>query len=563
MPINRIRQDLELREGALIPAGLLAVARKLEGRTLRPSSLKLLQMAEVVPDILPASRNININPFTYGNDYSFGINDNSVGEVLKVEDNAERAIFQGERGVENWRTIKTIAYKLHHTEQTRDPLAEIGEVVDEVVFVHLRGDREVDTVALAKHLNLKERGLQLSKADIEKYGLKRGTLSPLSEIDSNLEVDARHIFDLDLIGGDDFPGDDLVLTSSGDPRFYLALDIRRYIELVKGINFDLESVSMPMEKKERAFVSRDVEVITGDPPSSDLDVLIKKNVGAELTARKGNFGNRSLGKTKLISDSEAALSVDVVKNEIALRAFYADKLGNHAGHTGEPVLVLTSSVASERIASEEAEKINGDEVVKKVEVVRRQEAIENYLKYLESQGMEIERTLLMGLPSVYDPKHSPFKQEFLGDKGVSDGFKGAIQDIIAKNIADHNSGRKEAKIDSLTVYKIIQEELINIARDGNLDNLKGKTVAIVLGVSDIDSLLSAHHSMPKAKQTGIMFLTPRSSSEMIGEWGAVDKNPDFDDKIRVVLISPNHALAKLTAEKSVKVTNKVKLAMAA
>lgn len=458
----------------------------------------------------------NLSPpdFSYGVDYFFG---QYKGRPRSVRENAAAAIYEGRQGVELWRIMKSVAFSTPN-----DPL----------VIAHLRGDREIDKTKLADILSINEAGL--ARADVSKLGLEYGTINPFADA----SVPIRHIFDRDLIDGTDYPNDDVVFTSSGDPRFYVGFDARRYLKAILqgAIRFGTHEISQAEENSERVIARKPIIVVGGDSgkDTARFGDTLTTAITQELDRKNAYFGDRSLPELDLLSDPKLAGSIDTGLYGRALQSHMArviDKINASLGDRRHPPIVTFSSMAMHGIAGEMLNQVDG------IEYVGPKQTVEDILEGLSNQQIEIAHTILLGLPSAYDSRVSAFAGKILDNSlPVSTDVRGKIQEFI--------KDCKTNQVDPMKFYQIVEQVL----RDGTgqmkgeVTSAQGKNVLVILGASELEGFIARFHQVPKSF-ADIKSGKPALITEEISK---VSDNA----KVRLVLIQPGQALTEAIVQKT-------------
>lgn len=450
--------------------------------------------------------------FTYGVDYFFG---KYQGSPRSVRENAAAAIYHGRTGVEIWRIMKSVAFATPH-----DPL----------VVVHLRGDRTIDKFALCEVLGIQISDLQ--RADIKTQGIvEYGTVNPfLTGVNSK----ARHIFDSDLVIGDDYPDDDTVFTSSGDVRFYVGFDIRRY--LISHFNFEwpsrfMPSVSLQESNLPRSVARRPVVVIGGDSgiDTANFGQTIMSKIIEVLKEKRQYFGDRSLPRLELSSDPKIAGSIDTGIYGVVLRKYIGqvkERLIQASATQRRTPIVTFSSMAMHGIAGDMLRNVDV------IEYLGPREVVTQKLEELKEQDVDVANTILLGLPSAYDREVSAFSGEILDAAlSVNNDIKQQIQNFVQEC--------KTEEADPLKFYQIIEKILRN--RVGDIDSLTGRNVVVVLGASELESFAKKFHKIPKTFE----FIKPIDTNTIVRLIGN-----SSDSKIRLIVVSPIQSLAQVIAEKT-------------
>ncbi|OGE30934.1 hypothetical protein A2631_04615 [Candidatus Daviesbacteria bacterium RIFCSPHIGHO2_01_FULL_44_29] len=323
------------------------------------------------------------------------------GESSSGKDNQKRAVYLRQEGVEPWRPIKSIAYT---TPQ------------EELVIAHLRQDRKVDVKKLALELGIDPEGLAL--ANLEEFSLQYGTINPfIAEVEkvtaagSSIRVEPHHIFDMDLVQGADYPRDDFVLTSSGDPRMYVEFDIRSYLRSYYGVDQPPTFlISQPGSEKRRIYRRSAIRILGGDNAKDPDELALKlKDRSRERLIEVGEYyGDRS--DLAVISESIPfmARTIDTGEYGLLLQQQIAKKAAQHAGSNETWVV---SSTAGDGVLGDTLRGVEG------IHYRGRRETTEKFLKGLTDYDIKVAQVVLLGLSSNYDPKTSAFAGRIL-DRAV-------------------------------------------------------------------------------------------------------------------------------------------------
>ncbi len=493
-----------------------SAAQKLASIENLLASLTLPQHREeraLASDELDETR--RVTHFKYGIDYLFG---KYRGKPQSVEQNAGAAFYQKKQGVEIWRIMKSVAF---------------AAPTDRFVIVHVRGDRTIDETALAHLLGCGK--ADLMRGDVNSLGLEYGTVNPFVRRSVNPVL---HIFDRDLIEGQDYPNDDIVLTSSGDPQFYVAFDVRRYLTATtdcagEQVVFALTGKHVPSW---RIVARRRVIIIGGDSgvDTFDFSKLMLHTLRQKLEKDKAYFGDRSLARVDTRSDPALAGSIDTAVYGKQLRARVVEmaaELQKAAEQRGTSPIVTFSSMAMHGAAGEILRETRG------IEYVGPQEALLQILSSLEATNVEIIHTALLGLSSAYDKELSAFAGDVLNRTlPADDNVKRQIEEFVH----DCKTGKAQATKFYETVKKILQR-----ATRGKIDTLRNRNVAIILGASELEMFANTDRSAPED------FSVIKSNDATVV---AAQIAKTSADKIRLVLIRPIQAVAELIAQKTLETT---------
>lgn len=483
--------------------------------------------------------------FTYGPDYFFG---RYKGHPTTIEQNAQAAMYHGDQGVPVWAVLKSVAYAIPGT--------------DRMVFVHLRGDRKVDGAKVAQLMgfpNLEELPMA-EKTQLEALGLESGTVNPLVADSPNI----RHVFDRDLVAGNDYPESDLVFTSSGNKSFYVGFDVRKYIQAkyqnhVLRVN-DVSEVSEPGPK--RLAARRPIFVIGGDSPADAwrygeiigrdiVDLLLREDIDQY-------FGDQSSPKHfRVFSESEIAGSIDTALYGAALQAYIRDiivpelKRFSSENPNARP-LIAYGSFAMEGIAGE---NILGQ--VEGIEYVGSRGVVENLLASLRKERVAIAYTLLLGLSSAYDKDRSAFAGKILESvPNVSGSVREKIQTLV-QNCKKGKPGTAEKVLLYQAIEGVLRGAEAGNSSAPNLQALKDKTVMVIDSASELENFVSddwdqIDEPTPVKNQTRPDFLVIRSNDPNVikEEIRKARATKAQREKIRIVFISPKRAVAETIAQKT-------------
>lgn len=449
----------------------------------------------------------------YGVDFFFG---RYKGRPQSVEQNALTAVYQNRQGVEVWRIMKSIAF-----------VTGSGEVI----LVHLRGDRQINVKLLAAALDLQEDNLRV--AELPTFGLEHGTVNPFSQLSGSK---TRHVFDEDLIGGHNCPRDAIVLTSSGDARIYVAIDIRGYVTAASKSDPDCRVCDVSQFEKEvsRIFVRHPIEIVGGD---SGIDTLrfaetILLAARSSLERQGAYFGDRSMPNIRISSDPELAGSIDALAYGAQLRRHVRDiviRIREDRKRSSERAPIVTfSSMAMHGVAGDQLRKL--DELV----YFGPQEALDRMRAQLIRHGIQLDHTVLLGLSSVYDTATSAFTGDVLATAlPVDDNARRAVHEFI------HECKVQRSKASHF--YDIIKR-LLKRATRGQFELLKGRNILVVLGASELEGFVKTVHA-PPSEFVIIASYDPLIVAEVLR--GAADQ-------VRLIFFEPTQALARLIAEKTLK-----------
>jgi prolyl-tRNA editing enzyme YbaK/EbsC (Cys-tRNA(Pro) deacylase) len=458
--------------------------------------------------------------FKYGEDYFFG---KYKGRPLNIAQNAANAMYEGRQGVEMWRIMKSVAFA------TADK---------KLVIAHVRGDRQVDTAGLASILGVNETDLTSANEEmLASLGVEHGTVNPFVPVSSQVS----HVFDRDLVSGADYPGDDTVFTSSGDPRFFVAFDVRRYLVALDKTTATMATVEISKDESEssRIVARRPVTVIGGDSgiDADNFSKSIKEIITRKLQERGAYFGDRSLPDVATESNRNLAGSIDTEA--------YGDTLRVEVGKIVEklkkslepekPIPIVTfRSMAMHGIAADILRDAKG------IEYVGPQEAIGQELIELAKRDVEVAHTMLLGLDSVYDKDRSAFAGDILGKAlPVNVNVRRSIQELVQDCKTDQGNPEK--------FYKNVIDTVLRQTTKGQIDTLKNKNVAIILGASELESFISTLESFANTDEKVQATFAVITSNDPAAIATEAAKAPD---KIRLILIQPGQAVADMIAQKT-------------
>lgn len=459
----------------------------------------------------------------YGRDFFFG---KYRGEPKRVIDNAAMAIYPGGEGVELWRILKSIVFKAPN---------------NILVVAHVRGDRQVDTQLLAKSLEINRSDLVPAQHDdLKSIGAEYGTVNPLTMFRGFLGI--RHIFDSDLIEGQDHPGDNLVFTSPGENHlgFYLAMDMGRYLEVNDLKTYPINKVEPIME---RAVARRKIYVLGGDSGQDTLDYgkIIEAAIVHELQRRGVFYGDRSVPDVDTLSRRSLADSINTeLYGERVLMSVsqIIDEIIDSARQAKYRPIVTVNAIATAGVVGD---MLSG---IKEIEHIGPKHAVENLLDGLP----KVAYTVLLGLASVYDRERSAFAGKILEDApNVTGNVREKIQTLVT-DLKKGIAGTSEKKL----LFQII-ESILRSATRADFEKLEGQTVLIVLGASELESFVSEWDRIPDPEQDAKrpQFLVMRSNNPDIIREGIekVGVNESENQKIRVVFISTRLVVADQIAKR--------------
>ena len=169
-----------------------------------------------------------------------------------------------------------------------------------------------------------------------------------------------------------------------------------------------------------------------------------------------------------------------------------------------------------------------------VEYVGPKEALIPILDELAKQDVKIAHTMLLGLPSVYDSERSAFAGEISVNALP-------INDNVERQLLSFVQECKTGRANSETFYTKIVGAVLRQITKGQIDALKDKNVAIILGASELESFANTFHAVPEPYAI-IKSNDPKIIAEKIA------RNPD---RIRLILIQPGQAVADMIARKTV------------
>jgi len=522
--LPKLNAIVALFDGLTMPEHFLSPVRQLKSIVL-PTNRQSRDLADY--EVARRERGVDWDEaeFKYGVDYFFGIND---GTPEGAEQNAETALYQSRKGVELWRVMKSVAFSLPD---------------NTVAIVHVRGDREIDTAALANVLKVE--ASDLGPADAKQFGEGYGTVNPFIQ-HSALQI--RHVFDRDLVAGKEFPNDDTVFTSPGDKRFYVGFDIHRYLQATHNYYPTAVPVSYEICKKiesipERVIARRPVGVFGGDPTidTASYGQQIAASITSELEKHVsyGNhssyFGDRSLPPIEIKSNPTLAASIDTARYAEALRASVGKIIAEFQkpAHSDiRPLPIVTFSSMAMHGAGGPLLR-----TIKDAEYVGPQEALKMIMDGLKNRNIEIAHTALLGLDSAYDEERSAFTGDILDNAAETDqNARNQIQAFIKVC--------KTGKADSEEFYKIVKKVLGRAAQGKIEDKLKGKNVLVILGASELETFATMSDKVPDN------FAMIRSHDPNV----IAEEIAKYPDKPRLILIRPGQAVADLIAKKTIEVS---------
>jgi prolyl-tRNA editing enzyme YbaK/EbsC (Cys-tRNA(Pro) deacylase) len=507
--------QLELKPGDPAAAKLATISKMFAGSTLPVEDFPPEQRDEVLsgeqqsrePALGPRKAHEGTH-FKYGIDYFFG---KYQGKPQSVKQNAVAAIYQRRQGVELWRIMKSVALAIPNKK---------------IIIAHVRGDRKIDEEALARVLEIEK--TDLKRADVNLLGVEYGTVNPFIE---QKVVSVSHIFDLDLIEGSDYPNDDIVFTSSGDPRFYVGFDVRRYLMAIPEPKRWISDITENQLETPRFIARRKVIVIGGDSgiDTFDFSKMILNGLRQTLEKSEAYYGDRSLAQIDAISDPGLGGSIDTALYGKQLRARVVKivtQLQNISEQQKPPPIISFSSMAMHGVAGEMLRDMEG------IEYIGPREALNKILAELKKLNVEIAHTALLGLSSAYDKERSAFAGEVLGSVLPVDEN---VMRQIQKFVHDCKTDRADPEEFYETIKKILQR-----AARGKIDTLINKNITIILGASELEIFVSGDD------KTREMFAIIKSNNPA----SIATEIAKASDKIRLIFIRPGRAVAELIAQKT-------------
>lgn len=477
-----------------------------------PTIVQDTYVHEYKDGVLVEDTNFKGDRLRVGVDYFLGRYD---GSPRSVKQNITSAIYHETKGVEPWRIMKSLVYK--------NPEGELA-------ILHLRGDRKVDENFLKAH--------RLERVDdISSYGWEYGVVSPFVKKPESVEL--KEYWDPDLINAETRRGDDVVFTSSGVPEYYLAFDVRKYLQArfkTSNPKEFTEAFSLPDIEVPRKIAKRNIYIWTGD---STIDGLLLATgvadaVTAESVRDKVHFGDR--GPAYVVrGDPRLAATMNVKEHKAELEALAEtiEEIFDPARQGESPPVLLLSSIA--------ANAAMGDILTTKegYKYIGSKQVVESHLLALQEEGVTIDSEVLIALPSQYESGYSAFDGKILTEsQQVDSDIKARIIACVngAKAKGGNPVGAAEVTVD---FYRMIEEQLKKSEKE--LDQMKGKNFAIVVGVSDLVRLLQRHH----AQQIPKIFSVFKSSDPAAV---ARDIRGASPEKIRLILILSTDLLAKAAAK---------------
>lgn len=480
-----------------------------------PAIEKLATLSKIFGDLRrfpyeDISGHLEGSPFEYGIDYFFG---KYQGKPQSVQQNATAALYQKRQGVEVWRIMKSVAFA------TPDK---------KIIVAHVRGDRKIDQFALAHALGLTE--ADLGSADVSSLGVEYGTVNPFVQ---HSTIPVSHVFDLDLIEGPEYPNDDIVFASSGDARFYVGFDVRRYLVATPGLAEKKAAITANgLGELSRIFCRRNVIVIGGDSgiDTFEFSKMILNAHRQKLEEQSAYFGDRSLVRVEAKSDPALAGSIDTALYGKQLRARVAKiltKLSQPRESGDATPIVSFSSMAMHGVASDLLRAAKG------IEYVGPQEAIVQILLRLKRLNIEVVHTALLGLSSAYDKEHSAFAGTIL-DMALP------VDENVKRQIHKFVEDCKQALPKPQDFFEICKK-IFQRATRGKIETLKNKNVAIILGASELEGFAATVDT----EWQDLAIIKSNDAKVIAGEAAACF------DKIRVILIRPSQAVAERIAERTI------------
>jgi len=535
--IPRWQKDLGLKPDDPAIPQLTAISKHFQGLQLPPFFQSRARLAALTPsrlltdreqaELLQAQssptwalRESPENPdFRYGVNYFFGQNK---GQPQSVPQNALAARFQEvERGVELWRIMKSVAFS------TPDK---------KIVIAHVRGDCEVDMAMLASRVGVNE--TDLTRADVSTLGVEYGTVNPFIPASEQVE----HVFDRDLVDGKEYPCDDIVFTSPGDPRFYVGFDVKRYVRAISQMTATMATVGISKKiepEKQRVVARRPITILGGDSTgdTANFKKQVATSVTESLEKHDAYFGDRSLPIIDAKSDPAFAGSIntdlygETLKDHVA---DVADELKNALAHEGPRPLVAFSSRAMDGVGGQMLRQVEG------IEYIGSQEALAQILDALAKQNVGISRDILLGLPSAYDKERSAFAGSILDNAlPVNVNVRRSIQEFVQDCKKEEGNPEK--------FYKNIVDTVLRQATKGQLDTLKNENIAVILGASELESFAGALEDYANTNEKIRATFAVIKSNDPTTIVAEVAKTPD---KIRLILIQPGQAVADMIAQKT-------------
>lgn len=494
--------QLGLQPGEPAGARLAAISQTLASLNFPADCLGSPRSAEPQDTARKKAEN---EPPRYGIDYFFG---RYQGRPQSVQQNAIAAIYHGRQGVELWRIMKSVALR------TSD---------QRVIIAHVRGDRKIDETALANAVNVQDRILTI--ADVSVFGVEYGTVNPFID---HPEINVSHIFDADLVGGPEYPNDDILFTSSGDPRFYVGFDIRCYLAAI--LKRTDETPIFPISKPEypRIFARRRIQILGGDSglDTFDFSKIILSVLRRKLEQRNAYFGDRSLPRIDARSDPRLAGSIDTALHELALRRYVNEIAAEFRGSVEQGLvgpIVSFSSMAMHGVAGMLLRE------TKWIEYIAPREAVLQILSGLKDLNVDIAHVVLLGLSSAYDNERSAFAGEILRTSMPMD-------DNVRRQLHEFVYDCKKEQASSRDFLNIVRK-LLQRATRGNIQALGNKNVVIILGASELETFIT----MDSNSSPDFAFIRsnePRLiAAEVVGA----------PNKIRLIFIRPSQAVAQAIA----------------
>ena len=483
-------------------ANLIPPIENRSAQNVAPAIARMLKR-----DFGNASGDLN---FRYGVDFFFG---KYQGRPQSVQQNAVGAIYQGQQGVEVWRIMKSVAFA----------------TPDQRFFIaHVRGDRKIDEGALASALSVPSKDLR--SADLHLLGLEYGTVNPFVRSPT---ASIFHVFDGDLIGGAEYPNDDVVFASSGDPRFYVGFNIRRYLIAItlSEPRPNVFDISTDKSEPPRIVARRRVCVIGGDSgiDTFDFSKLILSAVRQRLNEKSAYYGDRSLGRVDAISDPALAGSIDTAMYGNSLRTRTAEivkEIQESCERKSARPIVTFSSMAMHGVAGELLRQTDG------IEYIGPREALLRILSGLAEAGVEVSHAVLLGLSSVYDVTLSAFA-------GVAAEHTLPVDDNVRRQIERFIHDCKMGRADAGILFEAIRRIVLRVVR-GKIELLKSKNIAIILGASELEMFANTDHRAPDE------FAVIKSNEPSI----VAAEIANAADKIHLMFIRPIQAVADVIALKT-------------
>lgn len=472
--------------------------------------------------------------FISGVDYFFG---QYKGNPRTIEQNAAAAIYHGIQRVPVWALLKSIAFKTPN---------------NRLAIIHMRGDRQVDKIKLSQMFNIDSELPMADEDQLKEFGLEHGTVNPLIPDSDGVQ----HIYDHDLVSGADYPGSNILLTSSGDPRFFVGFDIKKYIEAKRQFYASRATyeISMSDEKFPKRIVARrPIIIISGDSSFDGMGFgqTIARRITELLIREHQYFGDQSVPPIQVRSDPRIAASIDTNLYSPALRSYISNEIIPElsqfsTANKDRRALVAYSSFAMEGTAGDILDQ------TEEIEYVGSKDVVENLLTELQERNVEIANTLLIGLPSVYNNQRSAFAGKILDE---APNVNTNVRQNIQRFVQEYKTGKVDKARSKL--YQSIESILRSNAHatSFSFDGLKGQNIVVVLGASELESFMSGWDQIPddddknREKYNNMFTIIRSDDPSIIKEEIKKAKVPD-DKKIHLVFISPKLAVADTIAKKT-------------